>query len=127
MIGCTNDNDISRLNKSTDILCIRADADQTTAGGIPISLAVDHNMKGESVTWDIDPQSPGKLDQIMGNSVRYLPPAAGSITSKTHITITVTVNDITQHIELIVQPWPAAILNVQLGGKRPETEVTKLA
>ena len=115
MTGCTNHNNIFRFDESAAVLRIRADADQTTAGGFPINLAAEHNMDGESVTWDIDPQSPGKLDEINGRTVHYLPPAAGSISAKARIAITATVNGITQHIELILQPWPAAILSVQLG------------
>ncbi len=117
MIGCTKVNNISQGNESAAVFRIRADAGQTTTGGIPITLAVEHEMNNEPVTWHLDPQSPGKLDEINGDTVRYLPPAAGTITGEAQISITATVNGLTQHIELLVLPWPEAVLSVKRGAR----------
>jgi hypothetical protein len=127
MIGCTDSNSATRFNESATVLRIQIDAPQTSAGGMPIVLAARHNIDDASVIWEIDPHSPGKLEEIEGDSVRYLPPAAGSIAGKTCITITATVNGITQAIELIVHPSPAAVLSVGLGVRMAATQASKFA
>lgn len=92
---------------------IRADANQTIAGGRPITLLAFHAMRGKTVSWAIESQSPGQLDGDEGDTVRYLPPAAGSIAMPAPVFVSATLGNDTQVIELSVAPWPAASLSVQ--------------
>lgn len=91
------------------MLRIRADAEQTSAGGVPITLHARHRVEGQTVFWSLDPQFPGKLDEDSGDTVRYLPPAAGSISAPATITIIATVGNARQSIELALQPWPVSV------------------
>jgi hypothetical protein len=103
-VACTND--------ESPLIAIRADTEQTIAGGNPITLSALSLAKAELVIWCIDEGSPGKLDSDSGSMVRYLPPAAGSIAHPASITVSATAHGVTRSIQLNVQPSSPALLNV---------------
>ena len=93
-------------------LNIRVDADQTVAGGNPITLSASLPTDEDTVTWSLDENSPGKLDSDSGSTVRYLPPAAGTIVHPASITVSATVAGVTRTILLNVHPSMPASLGV---------------
>lgn len=112
LTGCRAD--VVDATHAASTLLIHADASQTLAGGRPITLVAHHVMRGKTVSWAIEGQSPGQLDGDEGDTVRYLPPAAGSIAMPATVMVSATLDGDRQVIELAVAPWPAPSLTVQL-------------
>lgn len=90
---------------------IRADAEQTIAGGNPITLSTLSHSTDDTVRWRLEEGNPGKLDSESGCMVRYLPPAAGTIAHLARITVSATTAGMTRTILLNVQPSMPPILS----------------
>jgi hypothetical protein len=100
---------------STPEVHIRADAEQTVAGGNPILLSASSNAMDSTVSWRLEDSNPGKLDSESGSTVRYLPPAAGTIAHPVLITVSATAAGVTLTILLSVQPSMPRILRASAG------------
>lgn len=90
---------------------LRADAEQTIAGGNAILLSASSHSMDSAVSWRLEDGNPGKLDSESGSTVRYLPPAAGTIVHPVLITVSATTAGVTRTILLRVQPSMPPILS----------------
>lgn len=91
-------------------LSLSASQPQTSAAGDAIVLNASLSGASDTISWQLAQGSPGSLDKNTGTSVRYLPPAAGSIQNDSNVTVTATAGGLSQKISLILHPSAGAYL-----------------
>lgn len=79
-----------------------------TAGAGAVPLSATHTGSG-TVAWQLSPGSPGSLSANSGDSVSYLPPPAGAVTSPTTVTITATVDGVSKSTTVTLNPAPGGV------------------
>jgi sugar lactone lactonase YvrE len=79
-----------------------------TAGAAAVPLSATHTGSG-TVAWQLAAGSPGSLSASSGDSVSYLPPPAGAVTSPTTVTITATVDGVSKSTTVTLNPAPGGV------------------
>jgi sugar lactone lactonase YvrE len=79
-----------------------------TAGAGAVPLSATHTGSG-TVAWQLAAGSPGSLSASSGDSVSYLPPPAGAVTSPTTVTITATVDGVSKSTTVTLNPTPGGV------------------
>lgn len=85
-------------------LHVMAEHTVVQAGGAPVVLTASN----DDASWFLQPGSPGRLDATRGASVRYLPPAAGSIEGSTEIQIVARAGTASDQVNLLLEDLPSA-------------------
>ncbi|GGC64749.1 hypothetical protein GCM10011396_09700 [Undibacterium terreum] len=71
-----------------------------------------------AVSWSLPAGSPGSLDAVSGNTVHYLPPAAGSLSEDATVSITASAGQATQTVNVKLHPSPGVYLVAgRIGGQ----------
>jgi hypothetical protein len=91
---------------SSPALTVVAEKTQTIAGGPSVTLTATKNLLSGAVTWSLALGSPGTLDASSGDSIHYIPPAPGSISSDTQVTVIAAVGGLTQSVTFTLHPSP---------------------
>jgi sugar lactone lactonase YvrE len=79
--------DMSPPNPPPTVFAVVAQSERTVAGGAPVTLSASKPSSSGTVTWNLEPGSPGRLDRTSGDSVQYIPPVAGSVVSNINVTV----------------------------------------
>lgn len=78
-------------------------SERATAGGAPVTLTASKPPSSGTVSWSLEPGSPGTLDRNSGDSVQYLPPAAGTNTNGVNVTINASLGNETRKTTIVLE------------------------
>lgn len=98
-------------------LDVSANQSETSAAGD--ALVLNANLAGSNgaISWQLKDKDPGSLDKNSGNSVRYLPPAAGSVDEDKTVTITAMAAGVSREFRFTLHPSPGVYMIAgSLGG-----------
>lgn len=81
---------------------ITPDANIAMAGGGGITISASGDIVAP-LAWTLEPGSPGRLEVIDASHVRYIPPAADTVSNNTVINIVAMAGDISRKIHIVLE------------------------
>lgn len=80
-----------------------AQSDRTVAGGAPVSLTAFKSSATQTVAWSLETGMPGSLGGSSGDTVQYIPPAAGSVLSSVAVIVNASVGTETKKTTIFLE------------------------
>jgi sugar lactone lactonase YvrE len=80
-----------------------AQSERTAPGGEHITLTASKPSPTDTVVWSLDAGSPGSLDRTSGDTVQYIPPAAGNPSGSAAVVVNASIGSATKKTTIFLE------------------------
>jgi sugar lactone lactonase YvrE len=82
---------------------VTAQNDRAVAGGDRVTVTASKPSAADTVVWSLEAGSPGSLDRTSGDTVQYIPPAAGSVISSVAVIVNASIGNVTKKTTIFLE------------------------